>query len=307
MKKLQLLFVLILMIILCSCGKKEKTIEGETMEITLFSFTHTGMSTEECFLYSAEQTENGIRLYTEELFSGGLIVDKIVDEPVLEQLSEIANKYHLDKWDGFDKKNKHVMDGSDFSLSVTLADGKTISAHGSKSFPDGFADVEREIRGLFEDLIDRYGNRYPKTLESDELDYIFLTLRRKTDAGDEHFEVSVGCQPDDRISLNIWINGYSEFYPAGQYPFFDGYCESFPFDEFQSIIREYDVPSWNGWNKTVEGCYEEWIQMKLGYASGEEISVMGSLFPEKYAFFRNAFLKAAVKYIEENSGEFSLN
>jgi len=47
--------------------------------------------------------------------------------------------------------------------------------------------------------------------------------------------------------------------------------------------------------------------MKLGYASGEEISVMGSLFPEKYAFFRNAFLKAAVKYIEENSGEFSLN
>ena len=82
MRKLQLMYLLILMITLCGCGKKEDPVQppkeilkqGENMEITLFSFTHTGMSTAECFLYSAEQTEDGIRLYTEELFSGGLIV-----------------------------------------------------------------------------------------------------------------------------------------------------------------------------------------------------------------------------------------
>lgn len=174
MKKLQLIFVLILMIVLCGCGKKadlgqlheEIPAEGEPMEITLFSFIHTGMSTEECFLYSAEQTEDGIRLYTEELFSGGLIVDTIVDEPVLEQLGEIAGKYRLDRWDGFDKKNKHVMDGNNFSLSVTLADGKTISAHGSNSFPDGYGDAKQEICELFENLIDKYANRESKTPES---------------------------------------------------------------------------------------------------------------------------------------------
>ena len=125
MKKSQLIFLWILMIGLCGCGKKEEQGEilmiGKSMEIVAFSFTHTGMSTEQCFLYSAEQTEDGIRLYAEELFSGGLIVDAIVDETVLEQLGKIASKYRLDRWDGFDKNNKHVMDGYNFSLSVTLA------------------------------------------------------------------------------------------------------------------------------------------------------------------------------------------
>ena len=173
MRKLQLMYLLILIITLCGCGKKEDPVqlpeeimvEEEPMDIISFSFTHTGMSTEECFSYSAEQTDDGIRLYTEELFSGGLIVDTIIDEPILEQLGEIAGKYRLDKWDGFDKKNKHVMDGNNFSLSVTLADGETISAHGSNSFPDGYSDAKQEICELFEDLIDKYAYQENETTE----------------------------------------------------------------------------------------------------------------------------------------------
>jgi len=161
MKKRQLLLGLFIMIVLCGCGKKEEpvqpseeiSVKGEPMKITAFSFRHTGMSMEECFLYSAEQTKDGIRLYTEELFSGGLIVDTIVDEPILEQLGEMVGKYRLDKWDGFDKTNKHVRDGNSFSLSFTLVDGKTVSAYGNNSFPDGYTDVKREICELFENLV----------------------------------------------------------------------------------------------------------------------------------------------------------
>ena len=174
MKKLQLIFLCILMIALCGCSKKEEpeeiVIMVEPMEITLFSFTHSGMSTEQCFLYSAEKTDEGIRLYTEELFSGGLIIDTIVDEPILEQLSGIADKYHLNRWDGFDKNNKHVMDGTCFSLSVTFADGKTISAHGNNSFPDGYDDAKQEICALFEDLIDKYSNKETETWYNTILD-----------------------------------------------------------------------------------------------------------------------------------------
>ena len=166
MKKLQFIFLCLLIIALCGCGKtvepEEVPATEEPMEITSFSFTHTGMSTEECYLYSVEQTEDGVRLYTEELFSGGLIIDTIVDEPVLEQLGEIAGKYRLDKWDGFDKDNKRVTDGNNFSLSITLADGKTISAHGSNRFPDGYDDAKQEICELFEDLIDKYANSEPE-------------------------------------------------------------------------------------------------------------------------------------------------
>lgn len=192
MRKLQLLYLLILIFVLCGCGKKEDPVQlpketqeqGEAMEITLFSFTHTGMSMEQCFMYSAEQTEEGIRLYTEELFSGGLIVDTIVDEPVLEQLGEIAGKYRLDRWDGFDKTDKHVMDGNSFTLSVILADGKTISAHGNNRFPDGYSDAKQEICTLFEDLIDKYSNQDSTTCYNTILDSNYELIMGGADAYD---------------------------------------------------------------------------------------------------------------------------
>lgn len=172
MKILHTLLSFVLIMALCGCGEiseppltqqpaqeMQEMKEAEPLEITSFSFTHTGMSTDECFCYSAEQTEEGVRLYIEELFSGGFIVDTIIDEPVLEQLGEMAGRYRLDRWDGFDKKNRHVMDGSRFSLSVELTDGSTISASGSNAFPEGYSDAEQEIRMLFEDLIDRHGNK----------------------------------------------------------------------------------------------------------------------------------------------------
>lgn len=168
MKVLKVLLAILAVMGLCSCRvpgggepaqpPEENWQEGEPLEMTFFEFSHTGSSTEECFLYSAKQEGGGTRLYTEGLFSGGLIVDTVIDEPVLEQLGEIAGKYRMDRWDGFDKSSANVMDGSSFSLSITLADGTTVSARGSNKFPDGYGDAEREICTLFEELIDRYGN-----------------------------------------------------------------------------------------------------------------------------------------------------
>ena len=54
----------------------------------------------------------------------------------------------------------------------------------------------------------------------------------------------------------------------------------------------------------VDGRYEEWIQMEPHYASGEEISIMGSLFPENYDAARDAILQAAAEFIKANSEDF---
>lgn len=45
--------------------------------------------------------------------------------------------------------------------------------------------------------------------------------------------------------------------------------------------------------------------MTLGCASGEGVSVMGSLFPENYDVARDAFLNAAVKFVQANKGTFT--
>jgi len=168
-EKLRILLAVAFMIILCSCESADKPEVGlqeeESMVITSFSFTHSGMSTAECFRYSAEQTETGVRLYIEELFLNGLVVDAVTDDPILDQLGELAEKHRLDQWNGFDKSSRRVSDGSSFSLSVTLADGSCIYACGKNKFPKGYSEAEQEICALFKDLIERHGKHLVKERE----------------------------------------------------------------------------------------------------------------------------------------------
>ena len=126
------------------------------MEITSFYFSHTASSTDGCWCLQLTLEESGTRLHAEELFSGGRIADTVIEDNVLEQLGEVMGAYHVDRWDGFDKKNKHVMDGSNFYLSITLADESTISAHGSNSFPENYSDVLSVIRSLYSELMEQY-------------------------------------------------------------------------------------------------------------------------------------------------------
>ncbi|MBQ2697218.1 MAG: hypothetical protein IJF59_00970 [Clostridia bacterium] len=136
------------------------------MEITAFSFSHRGMSTGDCYLYQVSRESDGVRLYTEQLFAGGEIVDVRIDDPVLEQLNEIAEKYALRKWDGFDKTDSSILDGTGFTLSITLADGSAVSAKGSNQFPEGYSEAKEEICALFEGLIGQY--RQPEPPEDEE-------------------------------------------------------------------------------------------------------------------------------------------
>ncbi len=126
------------------------------MEVIFFSFRHVASNACDCYRFEVIRQENGIRLYAEELFSGGRIADTIIQEPVLEQLSALAAQYRLDRWNGFDKNKKNVRDGSSFTLNIELADGSTISAHGNNTFPENYSDVHSSVWSLYQDLIDRY-------------------------------------------------------------------------------------------------------------------------------------------------------
>ena len=150
-----------LLLLLCSCGAgpdapTQAETGGEPLEITSFYFSHTASSTDGCWCLQLTLEESETHLHAEELFSGGRIVDTMIEDDVLEQLGEVMGAYHVDRWDGFDKKNKHVMDGSNFHLSITLADESTISAHGSNSFPENYSDVSSAILTLYYELMEQY-------------------------------------------------------------------------------------------------------------------------------------------------------
>ncbi len=274
---------------------------GEALTLTAFSHSSSSMSMESCYSYSLTQEEDGVHFHAE-LFAGRpCTIDALIDEPALEELGAIAGKYHLAEWDGFHKSDSSILDGASFSLYMTLADGKSISAHGSNSFPPHYGDARMEICAVFDKLVDKYGNLYPKTLESDALDHIMLNIKPH-----ENFlqTFSVLAYPSgDMVKMELSFIKIPEYGPD-EYSFY-GHSKTFPFEEIQSIIRKYDVPSWNGWDESAENYNEaEWFQLDLGYESGEQISAMGTLCPDGYDGFRKEIMELLIDFVRENGDTF---
>lgn len=146
-----------------SSGQPEPVItKGEPLTITAFEFTHSGSIANDCYWYSIEETKEGVRFQSEGLYSGGEIVDLVVDDDqILTQLGELAGTYQADRWNGFDQTNSMVLDGSGFSVRITLADGGTISARGSNSFPKGFGEFHSELNDLVVQAFARHGAKAP--------------------------------------------------------------------------------------------------------------------------------------------------
>lgn len=164
MRKCFFLLYVLLLPLLCGCfprlfgGETPAPQPTNAIELTAFCYAHRGMSSGDEYTYSAQKAENGTQLYLE-MLSGTHIIDVVVDDPVLEELGEIAGQYRLDLWDGFNETNTMMLDGTGFFLSMTLADGSTVSAQGSNAFPAGYSDAASEIRNIFGKLIQAYAEQ----------------------------------------------------------------------------------------------------------------------------------------------------
>ena len=158
-----------LLLLLCGCRAAQESssvaeVDSEAMDITLFSFSHTASDKEECYRFRVSCEGDEVRLYAEELFYGGRVADTAIDAAVLEQLGQLLGTYGVAGWDGFDKSKRNVRDGSDFALEILLEDGSTVSACGGNAFPENYAEVLPEIRGLYRELMDKHGV-YPAEIQ----------------------------------------------------------------------------------------------------------------------------------------------
>lgn len=282
-----------LILLLCGCGAAKTPAPdspsqptqsesgGKPLDITSFYFSHTASSTDGCYCLQLALEESGTHLYAEELFSGGRIVDTMIEDNVLEQLGEVMGTYHVDRWDGFDKKSKHVLDGSRFTLSVTLADGSTISARGSNSFPENYSDVHNHVQTLYAALMEQYASsddepicgghteredpNAPKTIASTEISALsarFFCLDVDDPSQGSHYAFQI--LPDDNeewvLSCSVPVEG------------------SAPVDEsvmhdIQSLINTYDLVRFNGLYSVTSGLPPEFSPafLSVDYASGEHL------------------------------------
>ena len=73
---------------------------------------------------------------------------KEADPSLLSEIKRLMEETGANRWDGF-QGHSMALDGSSFSMTVTGSDGKSISAYGHMSYPDGFRNFWEQIEGLF--------------------------------------------------------------------------------------------------------------------------------------------------------------
>ena len=78
-----------------------------------------------------------------------------VNSELMEKISNVLVKYEVNKWNGFDKVDKDVLDGDSFSFSLSLKNDKSLSAHGYMRWPDHFRDVRDEINSMFMEIYNK--------------------------------------------------------------------------------------------------------------------------------------------------------
>lgn len=127
-------------------------------QIVSFDYSHSGSSTFEIYSYAVAKDEaSGKMTIQYDLFCGFFTGALPADDEFLQKLSELNADYDLRKWDGFNKSNSHVSDGTGFDLEVRFDDGTGISASGSNSFPEGYGDASRAIDDLFRGYLKKHG------------------------------------------------------------------------------------------------------------------------------------------------------
>lgn len=300
---LALVLMLVLVLLLTGCsdvvqvfgGKAEKPLE-QPLEITEFTYSVSGMG--DSFTATFAPAPGGGTRVTAEAGYGSYTMDEVLEEDYMTWLGQLAAQYRMDKWDGFDKVNQHILDGEQFKLYITLADGKTIKASGSNAYPKNFTEPMREVGALIDELMRTYSNMYPKQIQSEDLVYFSLVFRNEPYATSE-FKVLCYDNGEDK-ELNVRIRGREDLMD-GEYEFV-GTCEDFPFDEVQAIIRRHDIPSWNGWAMT-EGD-EEQFNLELNYESGEMLEAYGTVHPKNYDAFHEEITDLLMGFIAENQDAF---
>jgi len=131
--------------------KKPKENESILKDIINFSFNYSVGYAMNCQCsYKIDYIDNKfIASYKKNGIPEEDRLKKEISSEKIKELENLLNNYKVYKWDGFNKSDKNVLDGDDFSLSITTLDKRHIRASGYESYPDNYGEVNKEIQNFF--------------------------------------------------------------------------------------------------------------------------------------------------------------
>lgn len=163
-KVIVLSLILIVVVVMVMFKKNGKVNSFEITDIKRFSYSYsTGYMVNSRVRYEID--------YKDDKYIATILPDGIEDEDKLQieiqqdeinKIIAVFNKYDVSKWDGFNKDDKDVLDGNNFSFYLRMQDDKTIEASGYMKWPDNYGKVESELNSIFMEI---YNNNVGKENE----------------------------------------------------------------------------------------------------------------------------------------------
>ena len=148
--------------LLAGCARtKPKEIRG--VRHLRFSYS-CGMGITDQVYYTLDKTEEG---YTAMVKPQGVDpsepLNVPVDESFVGQVEQLLRENHVEKWYGFNKRARNIMDGIGFTFSLKLNDGSEVEAVGYMRWPDRYGNVEGGLNSLFLGLWEASGRELPES------------------------------------------------------------------------------------------------------------------------------------------------
>ena len=192
-----------------------------------------------------------------------------INEDIVRVVEDLLNDYKVGSWDGFNKSNKHVLDGNSFHMYITT-EKDHISASGYESWPKNYKIVRDKLDSIFSDIEE--GNITPCN-NGDDVDYkpiIYLYPKEKMD-------VSIKLGYEDK--LLITYPEYKDGWDVTAYP--DGTLV-----EKNTNKKLYSL-FWEGLNTETTGIKDEGFIIKGSETSKfleEKLTILGLNDKEKEEF-----------------------
>ena len=161
-KKVKGIFIAVLLVLLIAAAWIAVSVTVKNKELDMISsiyyWGNDGSMALSNYSYSAVLEDDAVKITVMRKGSDEELTFK-EDAAFLERLTEIANKYEIGSWDGFEKYDRNVMDGSSFSLSIYTESGQEIDARGYMKYPKNYGEAMEEIKCLFDEI---YNGEYTK-------------------------------------------------------------------------------------------------------------------------------------------------
>lgn len=270
--------------------------------IVRFSYSYNGSIGGNSYTYKIDARTRPVQIKLEHmLYPEYGEPEGEVGDDFLKLLEGLCRRCGIASWNGFNKYNKYVCDGSGFSLSIQYADGKVLTAHGSNSFPKGYREFKNALDALFEPEVEKIHKRERQKIIDrgieGALDSMLVTFIQKGRSGSDRYEALITKKGVRSNNFDVKIKSVSgEFLPAGEYRIYkEVEDEDIGFPAFEEIVRRHGLIRWFNYDKSAEDYNNsEWFQLSLGFEN-EHLNAHGTEHPEGYDEFRKEFLELLVK------------